>query len=86
MKIRVFDNPAFADRYTIVFIEDKEPHLFLSMNANPLCFQQGVCEEGEVWNEWLEDNEEFEITFDTLPAPCKQLIIMEFSDLSDAVH
>lgn len=86
MQLKVFDNPSYADRYTVVLYDGEEPYGFLSMNSNPLSLTEGICRSGELFDEWIEDNAQYEIPFNTLPASCQTLVGLEFLPNSDYYH
>ena len=86
MQLKVYDDPSYADRYTVVLYDGEEPYEFISMNSNPLSLTEGICRSGELLNDWLEENAENEIPFNHLPEPCRILIGLEFLPLSDSLH
>ena len=82
----MFDNPAYADRYTVVLYQDDEPYGFISMNASPLCLTKGLCNNGQVDDAWVEQNKQYETSFDKLPEDCQKVIHLEFIDWSDSIQ
>lgn len=80
MRLRAFDNPEFADRYTVVLYKDEEPYGFIAMNSDPFNFETGMCNQGSLDNTWISENERYEVAFTDLPLTCQKVIHLEFID------
>ena len=85
LTLRVFDNPRYNDRYTVVFDDGDDILLYVGMSAEPF-HPQGFCQHGEVKREWMNENKDTEITFDALPEDCKKAVQGDLRELSPTSH
>lgn len=91
MRLRVFDDPTFDDRYTVVIdtrdeTDGAEDFRFISMNCLPFSEKYGVCRYGTLNLGWLEDPDGVEIPFTDLPADCQKVIFVEFMEWPQTKH
>lgn len=80
MKLRVFDNPSFFDRYTVVWIDGTSgPFAYIGMSSDPLD-RNALVYANAITAEWMEANLEREILYEALPENCRRYIEMEIRE------
>lgn len=74
-RLRIFDNPTYQDRYTVVYDDGRPDRLvFVAMNSSPFDPVAGICKHGEVLREWLHTNRNSEILYEDLPEDCQKVV------------
>lgn len=87
--IRIFDAPAFNDRYTVIFTkkmlqmkDGSRSGVFHTVGMSSMPFNpQGFGQHGEINNPRGGKHLGKRIKFDDLPEDCKQLVISDYKDI-----